>query len=81
MFKHAKSEERTMPMVIVTPTGSGVARLSSYNRFKNKDQARRFIEAQRKIATHLGLTRKFEDELSAHELVAEKLYVTSLGKL
>jgi hypothetical protein len=80
-FQNLLTGQKTMPCVVVTNTGTHVGATASYNEFNSKDDARKFIQAQRTIAKHLGMLRKFEDELANHQLVAETVYTRKLGKL
>jgi hypothetical protein len=77
-FVERSSGRPAMPILVTEPSGTRVGTTGSYNSFENKDEVNRFLHAQRTIAKHFSLDKRFEEHIKGFDLIREVVYTSKL---
>lgn len=77
-FVSRENDTPQMPIIVTEQGGTRVGSTGSFNSFANKDAVNKYLAAQRTMAKHFGLERRFEEALPKFKLTREISYSSEL---
>lgn len=77
-FVERTTKRECMPVIVTDQNGTRVGISGSYNVFKNKEAVNRFLQAQKTLAKHYGLSSRFDACLENFDLTKEITYKSSI---
>lgn len=77
-FVERSTKRECMPVIVTDQSGTRVGVSGSYNSFQNKEEVNRFVNAQKALAKHYGLSTRFDACLENFDLLKEITYTSSI---